>query len=301
VQQALCNRYVGTEAPSEARTGFRGKSAREAAAHETSARDGTDPEAALREAEARGTVWSNSDGTVRWWIAVPSDPASVAKTAPERAPEPIPAAAIGADGPAAAKLRCEDSYIESIWNGRDTSGPGCTAYVAYDGSTPDYDGDRIASACLGVETRALRDNVPMTLFSLQACLKVLSDRWSRLPSEPVPTTAGADWTTDATDTSIRGGLSDAAVSRTVAANWRSIERDCFSSASRASAQESAPKTPVVVTLTVGASGQVRSAAARAAGDRELEICIEGSVRSWSFPEAVGNTTISIPLSFGGAP
>jgi hypothetical protein len=51
-----------------------------------------------------------------------------------------------------------------------------------------------------------------------------------------------------------------------------------------------------VTLTVGASGQVRSVAARAAGNRDLEMCIESSVRGWVFPEAVGNTVISVPLT-----
>ena len=36
--------------------------------------------------------------------------------------------------------------------------------------------------------------------------------------------------------------------------------------------------------------------ARAAGNRELELCIESSVRAWSFPQAIGNTVLSVPLS-----
>jgi hypothetical protein len=198
---------------------------------------------------------------------------------------------------APSRVHCEDSYIESIWKGRDVGSPECTRYVAYDGSTPDYNSGRIASVCLGAETRALRSNVPMTTFTLQACLKVLRGRWSPEAVEPARATAGADWNTDPTDTSVRRGLSDAAISSTVDASWGSIERDCASVAPLSSPSEPAAKTPVVVTMTVGSSGRVRSASARAAGNRELELCIESSVRAWSFPQAVGNTVISVPLSF----
>jgi hypothetical protein len=130
---------------------------------------------------------------------------------------------------------------------------------------------------------------------------VLSDRWSPKASEPIRSGADADSDRDPTDTSIRGGLSDAAISSTVAANWRSIERDCSSIGPVSSSKESAPNTSIVVTLTVSASGRVRSAAAHAAGHRDLEVCIESSVNGWSFPQAGDSTTISIPLSLGEGP
>jgi hypothetical protein len=274
-----------------------GATAREASAHDDSARD-----AALQEAEARGTVWSNSAGTVRWWSVIPAAPSRAAKAtiapvaalapeqAAERAPEPV-----------VSKDRCEDRYVESIWKGRDVSGPECAAYVAYDGATPDYDASRIASVCLGAEKRALRSDVPMTVFTLQACLGVLRDRWSREPQGLVQSTAGADWNTDPADTSTRRGLSDSSISSIVEASWPSIGRDCSAVAPLSASRQPAPKLPVVVTLTVGGSGQVRSVSARAAGNRELEMCIESSVRSWSFPPAVGTTVISIPMSFNPAP
>ena len=160
-----------------------------------------------------------------------------------------------------------------------------------------YNAGRIASVCLGAETRALRNNVPMTAFTLQACLRVLRGRWSPDAPQPAQTAPGADWNTDPEDTSIRRGLSDAAISSTVDASWRSIERDCASVAPLSSTAEPAARTPVVVTLTVGSTGRVRSASARAAGNRELELCIESSVRSWPFPQAIGSTLISIPLTF----
>jgi hypothetical protein len=221
--------------------------------------------------------------------------APVIVAAPPAAPSPSMATVSVTEAPAS-RVRCEDSYIESIWKGRDSSGPECAAYVAYDGSTPDYNTARIASVCLGAETRALRSNMPMTTFTLQACLKVLRGRWSPDAPEPAPPAAGADWNTDPADTSIRRGLSDAAIASTVDTSWRSIERDCASVTPLSSPSEPAAKTPVVVTMTVGSSGRVRSASARAAGNRELEQCIESSVRAWSFPQAVGNTVISVPLS-----
>jgi len=230
-------------------------------------------------------------------VAAPAAMAAPDAAAPVAPPPSPPAIAIAPVPATASRVRCEDSYIESIWKGRDSSGPECAAYVAYDGSTPNYNAGRIASVCLGAETRALRSNMPMTAFTLQACLQVLRGRWSPDAPQPAQSAADADWNTDPADTSVRRGLSDAAISSTVDASWRSIERDCASVAPLSSASDPAAKTPVVVTLTVGASGRVRSASARAAGNRELELCIESSVRAWSFPQAIGSTVISVPLSF----
>jgi outer membrane biosynthesis protein TonB len=58
-------------------------------------------------------------------------------------------------------------------------------------------------------------------------------------------------------------------------------------------------TPVTVIVTVAASGQVRDVSARANGRRELESCIENSVRSWRFPTSSSDTVITIPLMFAG--
>jgi len=54
-----------------------------------------------------------------------------------------------------------------------------------------------------------------------------------------------------------------------------------------------------VTVTVAASGEVRSVSARAGGRRELESCIESNVRRWRFPAASVDTVIAIPLMFAG--
>ena len=84
----------------------------------------------------------------------------------------------------------------------------------------------------------------------------------------------------------------------VDANWRSIGRDCLLVTPKRSAQAHG-STQVTVTITVTPSGQVRDVVARGDRQRELESCIENSVRGWRFPAASAETVVDLPLTFVG--
>jgi hypothetical protein len=188
---------------------------------------------------------------------------------------------------------CENRYVESIWQGRDLSGPECGRYVDGDGYPSRYRRARIQNVCDGAAIQAMRRGQPVTQFALQACAAALRPP----PSSAAPDPARAiDGTAPPAQASGRG-LSEAEIAQTVDANWRSIGRDCLLVEPSARPQEHA--TQVNVTMTVSPSGQVRDVSARGSRRRELQSCIESSVRGWRFPSASAETEVAFPLTFVG--
>jgi hypothetical protein len=210
-------------------------------------------------------------------------PDSVAAAVPDRAEE---------------RVRCEDSYIESIWKGQDLTAPECAGAVGDVAYTATYNRDRVQSICEGAEIRSLRRGEALKPFSFQACQAVLPPRPSPEELARVEHVAGSDGS-PAPREAPRPGLSEAAISSTVDANWRSIGHDCRSVAPRSPLLATPVSTQVTVTVTVAASGEVRDVSARAGGRHELERCIELSVRGWRFPAAEGSTVVGFPLVFAG--
>jgi hypothetical protein len=72
-------------------------------------------------------------------------------------------------GVLADRATCEGRYVRSIWKGEDVSGPECSAYAAYAGHAPEYDGGRIQRVCEHAEIRTILTGESATLFTLQAC------------------------------------------------------------------------------------------------------------------------------------
>jgi hypothetical protein len=210
-------------------------------------------------------------------------------------PAVAPAVATGAPASNAPDLAtCEDRYIESIWRGRDLSGPECAGYIDADGSTPRYRRARIQNVCDGAAIQAMRRGEPATPFAQQACAGALRARTSPAPMDCVRAAA------DPPPPGPSGrGLSEEEIAQAVDANWRSIGRDCMSVAP-ASGSQAHTSTQISVTMTVSPVGQVRDASARAGGRRrELESCVEDSVRGWRFPAASADTVVAFPFTFVG--
>jgi hypothetical protein len=216
-------------------------------------------------------------------------------TTPATIPERVAAAVPDRTDP---RARCEDSYIESIWKGQDLTGPECAGSAGDVAYTATYNRDRIQSICEGAEIRSLRRGEALQPFALQACQAVLPPRTSPEELARVQQVADSDGSTEPREAT-RAGLSEAAISSTVDANWRSIGRDCLSVAPRSPLLATPVSTQATVTVTVAASGEVRDVSARAGGRRELERCIELSVRGWRFPAAEGDTVVGFPLVFAG--
>ena len=221
--------------------------------------------------------------------------AAIAAASPAVTPDRVAAAV---PDRAAERARCEDSYIESIWKGQDLTGPECAAPVGAGAATATYQRDRVQSICEGAEIRSLRRGEAVPPFTLQACQGVLPPRPSPEELAGVQHVAASDGSTEPRETS-PSGLSEAAISSTVDANWRSIGRDCRSVAPRSPLLTTPVSTQVTVTVTVAASGEVRDVSARAGGRHELERCIELSVRGWRFPAAEVATVVGFPLVFAG--
>jgi hypothetical protein len=211
-------------------------------------------------------------------------------------PAVAPAAAAGTAAPSAADLaRCEDRYVESIWQGQDLSGSECASYIEADGSTPHYRHARIQNVCDGAAIQAMRRGEPATPFALRACAAALRGHPS--PAAADRARAAAEWTAPLVPPG--RGLSEEEIAQTVDNNWRSIGRDCLLVAPDSGSQSHA-STQISVTMTVSPSGQVRDASARGGRRRrELESCIEGSVRGWRFPAASADTVVAFPLTFVG--
>jgi hypothetical protein len=94
-------------------------------------------------------------------------------------------AVAGANAPDLAS--CESRYVESIWQGRDLSGPECARYVDADGYPSQYRRARIQNVCDGAAIQAMRRGEPAAPFALQACATAL--RVQPSPAAPDPARA----------------------------------------------------------------------------------------------------------------
>ncbi|MEY2936077.1 MAG: hypothetical protein RL033_6826 [Pseudomonadota bacterium] len=221
------------------------------------------------------------------------------------AAEAVAAGGVASGSVASDLSACEDRYIDSIWNGVDTTGGAeCAGYVSADGSAPQYRVSRIQNVCEGAEVRSVRKGEALPAFTAHACQVIFAARQVSPDVPAVPPQAPAAATASApAEVVLLPGLDEATIARTVDEHWRSIGRDCVSVAPRSSPEAGSPEepvnTPVTVTIRVAASGQVRAVSARARGHEGLESCIERSVRSWSFPAAAADTEVGLPLVFVG--
>jgi hypothetical protein len=227
------------------------------------------------------------------------------------APDSVSPDSVSPDRAAPDRSACEDRYIDSIWNGVDaTGGAECAGYVSADGSAPQYRLSRIQNVCEGAEVRSVRKGEALPAFTAQACQSIFAARQvspdvAAVPAVPVvpPQAPAAATASAAAEVVVVPGLDEATIARTVDEHWRSIGRDCLSVAPRSSPEAGAPQepvnTPVTVTITVAASGQVRAVSARARGHEGLESCIERSIRGWGFPAAAADTEVGLPLVFVG--
>lgn len=220
--------------------------------------------------------------------------AGVASVATGPAAEASAATAAPAEVARSERSICEDRLIESIWKGADvTGGAACAAYA------PEYRLSRIQNVCEGALIRADRTGEALPAFTVQACRAALA---------PLPAAAAAAAAAGAAPAAepsapppperAAPGLDEKTIASAVDANWRSIGRDCSAVAPRSRSMEPL-NVEVTVTIDVAAAGQVRSVSVRARGYRELEACIEGSVRGWVFPVAERDTEIGLPLVFAG--
>jgi predicted Zn finger-like uncharacterized protein len=103
-----------------------------------------------------------------------------------------------------------------------------------------------------------------------------------------------------TTTSGGGGQLDSGqIQSTVARYTGSVKRSCWQPALDSRDPSAPTSARVVVTITVGASGNVQNVttSGEPRGYPGLASCIAGRVRSWQFPATGGTTTANVPFVF----